>query len=583
MGLFSFPETDSIGRVISVDTATLIVKVDDLDKLRRLQVNHLVCLRSSKAGQHLIGLITRITRKLLEEIKHDEHESDQGSNVENIIKISLIGSMLDKYGTKTNVFRRTIESVPEIDSLCFVIEGAHLALFMKAIAQRDDKSKIKNLSLGKYTIDEEAEAFLDGNKLFQRHTVVVGSTGSGKSWCVAKLLEEACELKNANAILFDLHGEYKPLKSEGIVHYKIAGPIERNIEESLDKKILFLPYWLLTYDEIIAMLLDRSDQNAPNQAMIFSRSIYSEKKKHLDKIKKVEISNNFTIDSPVPYDIEKVIENLKELDEEMVEGAKPGTEKQGPFHGKLSRFVQRLEAKCEDKRLTFLFGGNAKDINYDWFNKLCSELMLGKNSNAGKGIKIIDFSEVPSDILPLIIGLVARIIFSIQQWCPKEKRQPIALLCDEAHLYIPERFSDNSLLEIGYRSFERIAKEGRKYGVGLVVISQRPSEVNKTVMSQCNNFISMKLTNADDQNVVKKLLPDNLGGVTDILAILDIGEALIVGDASLLPTRIRVSIPKDKPQSATVDFWDEWAKDKAENGISEAVEYLRKQSKTSTK
>lgn len=128
-------------------------------------------------------------------------------------------------------------------------------------------------------------------------------------------------------------------------------------------------------------------------------------------------------------------------------------------------------------------------------------------------------------------------------------------------------------------TFERISKEGRKYGVGLVVISQRPSEVNRTVLSQSNNFIAMRLTNADDQAVVKRLLPDSLGDYAEMLPILDIGEALIVGDASLLPSRIRIAPPKLKPRSATIDFWDEWAKETSAVNIRNAIEALRKQSK----
>jgi len=208
-------------------------------------------------------------------------------------------------------------------------------------------------------------------------------------------------------------------------------------------------------------------------------------------------------------------------------------------------------------------------------------MMEGTNLNDNDaGIKVIDFSEVPSDVLPLIIGLVARIVFSVQQWTKNENRHPICLLCDEAHLYIPERTNQDSATELGLKSFERIAKEGRKYGVSLMVISQRPAEVNRTVLSQCNNFISLRLSNAEDQSVVKRLLPDNLAGLTDVLPILDIGEALIVGDASLLPSRISISEPSIKPQSATVEFWKEWSDKDAIQEISSAVAGLRKQSKT---
>lgn len=174
--------------------------------------------------------------------------------------------------------------------------------------------------------------------------------------------------------------------------------------------------------------------------------------------------------------------------------------------------------------------------------------------------------------------MVARMIFSIQQWSNPDQRHPIALFCDEAHNYIPDRSSAESAAEVSIKVFERVAKEGRKYGVGLVVISQRPSEVNRTVLSQCNNMVAMRLTNAEDQSRIKALLPDSLGGFGDLLPILDTGEALVMGDASLLPSRIRVRAPKVQPSSVTVPFWQRWLTAEPLGGISTAVENWRRQS-----
>jgi DNA helicase HerA-like ATPase len=558
MAIFTFEDKSSIGTVFSVDTATLIIKVDELEKLRKLQVNHLVAIQSSKAGQHLIGIINRITRKASDE------EQPAGDDLgltnflftENILKVNLIGTLLNKHGEKENVFKRTLDTVPEIEAKCFPIDGENITKFMQTISTKENYEI--PLSIGKYSIDENAEAFLDGDKLFQRHAVIVGSTGSGKSWCVAKIIEQIAKLPMANSILFDIHGEYSgaDFKADGIQHFRIANPSDLGKKGNLANSVLMLPYWLLTYEEMLAMLLDRSDSNAPNQAMLFSKTVFTEKQKYLDEVKDTVFKDSITIDSPVPYKIENVIEELIRLDEEMVAGAKVGTEKQGPFFGKLTRFIQRLEAKSQDKRLGFLFQISEDELQLDWLNDLCSALMHGSELNGKKsGVKIIDFSEVPSDVLPLVIGLVARIVFTVQQWTTKENQHPICLLCDEAHLYIPERTNQDSASELGLKSFERIAKEGRKYGVSLTVISQRPAEVNRTVLSQCNNFISLRLANAEDQAVIKRLLPDNLAGLTEVLPILDIGEALIVGDASLLPTRVLISEPAIKPDSATIKFW----------------------------
>lgn len=569
MDIFNYSEDELLGTVESVDTSTIVVRVDSDDRLRGLQVNHLVSIQSSKVGQHLIGLVSKIIRKAAPIDTAFDITGDLGYN---ILKVVLIDTHFDRDGEKSNVFRRSLSTVPTINAECHLIQSERLKKFMQAIASVPTEEDSVSPQIGTYSIDEDATAWLNGNKLFQRHAVIVGSTGSGKSWCVARILKQVATLKSANAVLFDIHGEYSPLIDESFSHYKIAGPNDPHTDNNI-----FLPYWLLTYEEMLSLMLDRSDSNAPNQAMIFSNSVINGKKQFLRSIQNTEMEANITLDSPVPYNLASLILALKEKDIEMVPGAKAGSEKQGPYHGKLTRFVQRLETKQSDKRLNFMFSQEDELLNYDYMSKLCSKIMAPSINGSG-GVKVIDFSELPSDVLPLIVSLLARLIFSVQQWADVDKRHPIALFCDEAHFYIPSE-STKSIDEASLVTFERLSKEGRKYGVGLVVISQRPSEVNRTVLSQSNNFIAMRLTNVDDQAVVKRLLPDSLGDYVDMLPILDIGEALVVGDASLLPSRIKVTEPTLKPRSATIDFWDEWSKEYIQINIKTAIEALRKQSK----
>lgn len=568
MGIFNFEEMSSFGKVQGVDTSTVVIMVNDNTQLSKLQVNHLIAIRASKLGQTLIGIVSKIMRKFAD-IDEIVNEDENVTISNDIVKVTLIGTLLDRDGTKRNVFKRTLESVPEIDSDCFIMSNDVLTSFMSAVSGVE--SGIENpLCIGKYTINDGAKAWIDGNKFFQRHAVIVGSTGSGKSFTVATLIERIAELKSGNAILFDIHGEYSQICSENIKHYRIAGPSDVTSDD-----IMFLPYWLLTYEEMLSLMLDRSDNNAPNQAMMFSSAVIDGKKEFLRSADKTEMEANITLDSPIPYSLDKLLEFLKSKDTEMVSGSRG--DKQGPYFGKLTRFIQRLETKQKDKRLNFMFSSDEHLLSYDYMSELCCKLMLPSVSGKN-GVKIIDFSEVPSDILPLIVSLIARIIFSVQQWVDKDNINPISIFCDEAHLYIPANakygVEDSSL-----QSFERIAKEGRKYGVGLVVISQRPSEVNRTVLSQSSNYIAMRLTNADDQNVIKKLLPDSIGNFADLLPVLDVGEAIVVGDASLIPNRIIIDKPTQEPNSATIRFWDEWSKEETTNSISEAVEYLRKQSK----
>lgn len=574
MPIFRFKDDEALGKVGFVDTTNVIVDVEDVDQLKRLQVNHLAVLQSSRPGQHLIGLITQVTRKRGIDNIATDGINDQNSEL-NLCRISLIGTMLDRDGEKENVFRRTLESVPEIDSNCFSLEGENLTCFMRTLSSvaADGKS----LTLGKYTLDEHAVAYLNGNKFFQRHAFIGGSTGSGKSWTTAKIIEQMAGLSAANAIVFDLHGEYSPLLGNGIQHFKIAGPADVETKKTIDDGVLYLPYWLLSYEAIVSMFVDRSDQNAPNQAMIVAREINQAKQKYLESQGQQEILKHFTVDSPVPFDLGTLMAKLNEINAEMVPGAKAGTEKQGEFFGKLARMISRLENKISDRRLGFMFNGGGDVLDINWLGKFTNAVLGSSSENGKAGIKIINFSEVPSDVLPLIVSLVARVTFSVQQWTPSDLRHPIALLCDEAHLYMPQRNMADSADNISLDIFERIAKEGRKYGVSLVVISQRPSEVNKTMLSQCSNFVSMRLTNAEDQSVIKRLLPDSLGGFSDILPTLDTGEALVVGDASLLPSRIRIDEPINKPNSGTVNFWDEWQNPAMAKRLQIAVENWRKQ------
>lgn len=578
MGIFNYNTADSLGKVISVDTASVILNVENVEKLRSMQVNRLVALQSSKAGQHLIGLINKIVRKVANEDRlTEDHEDIQYPGENNSVKITLIGTLFDRYLTESNVFRRTLETVPEIDACCYPIDGETLTSFMNAISsQAGDIDSA--LSLGSYSLDTDAVAYLDANKFFQRHAVIVGSTGSGKSWTTASLLEQVAKLENSNAILFDLHGEYQSSVDDGIQHFKISGPTEIGSGKDIADGVLYFPYWLLSYEDMLEMLVDRSDQNAPNQSMVLSRAVMSAKEAYLNSIGKAEMLESITIDSPIPYSLQEVLQELITLDTEMIEGSR-GL-KQGEFYGKLTRFISRLKNKISDKRVAFMMNPSATVFEWEWMDNLSTVLMSGRSnleSNKG-GVKIINLSEVPSDILPLVIGRISALIFSLQQWTRKEERHPIALLCDEAHLYIPESTNATANSNSAKRSFERIAKEGRKYGVGLVIISQRPSEVNKTILSQCNNFVAMRLSNAEDQSVIKRLLPDNLGNFTELLPILDRGEALIVGDASLLPSKVKIKEPINKPNSGTIDFWDEWKNTDKRNSVKDAVHSWRIQS-----
>lgn len=573
-----FSENDQIGRVAGVDTSRVAIDVTNSDMLTRIGIGQLIAIKGATQAEFLIGMADRVTRSLREELPNPE-DSEFGAltvSPTDHMQAFVIGTYRTVDGNQKDTFKRGADSFPQIDRECFVIEGINLQRFMGILGA--GFSTNERLRLGTFVADRSAEAIASGDRFFQRHAAILGSTGSGKSWAVALILERAAMLKFPNIVVFDMHGEYAPLadRSKGgfAQRYRIAGPGDLAAPKD---DVLFLPYWLLNRDEMLSMILDRSDQNAPNQASRFTLHVRDLKGATLDASGKAKVKETFTVDSPVPYAVQDLVARLK------TDNTTKGVGKNGPVKGewedKLTRFLSRLEAKLDDRRYGFMFSPPAEALEYEWLAKQIVKLL---RADTGNGIKIIDFSEVPADVLPVVTGTLARLLYDVQFWMNAEARTPITLLCDEAHLYLPVKDDADAVQRQALWSFERIAKEGRKYGFSLLVVSQRPSDVSRTILSQCNNFLALRLTNDTDQNVIKRLMPDSLVGLTAMLPLLDTGEALLLGDAVLLPTRIKLDQPQVKPDSATRDFWKEWGTLQPDEKLLEAaVECLRSQARSS--
>lgn len=574
-----FPQGQALGRVFRVDTASVWGEALDHERLTRTGVGSLIAFQGSSSSEYLVGVLDRVTRDLQDEVMLDGLELDGTAPIEtrqrDLLRVVLLGTYRTVDGTRKNTFKRGADSYPLVESLCWVIDGVNLQRLMGLLAQQLEPEK--QLQLGTFVADSSAKAVADGDRLFQRHAALLGSTGSGKSWAVALILERARALAHPNLIVFDMHGEYTPLtqgKEPIACGFRVAGPGDAGTNADVGTNALYLPWWLLNQEEMQALLLDRSEINAPNQAARLTHHVRSLKHERLIADNQEEVAARFTVDSPVPYSLAELISRLEFDDNEMVAGARPGAEKAGPFNGRLTRFVNRMRARIEDRRYGFMFAPSEEEVGYEWLHGLAKKLLGTK-----PGIKVIDFSEVPSDILPIVVGVLARVLYEIHFWTAEEKRTPVTLVCDEAHLYLPADVAGAAELR-ALDSFERIAKEGRKYGISLFVVSQRPSDVSRTVLSQCNNFIALRLTNDQDQAVVRRLMPDSMEGLTAALPLLDVGEALLLGDAIVLPTRIRLDIPKIKPTSATKNFWTEWSETSVDDDdLVAAVESMRMQSR----
>lgn len=575
----TFVDTDIIGRVSAVDTSKVIIDVEDPSLVSRAGIGNLIAIRGATETEFLIGLTERITRTVREQFLDDDDADDDemqlGPVAEDLLRVMLVGTYRTVHGDRTDVFKRGADSFPQIDRQCYLIEGGNLQRFMGLLGS--DFTEDERLQLGHFVIDPAATAIASGDKFFQRHASILGSTGSGKSWTVALILERASRLKHPNLIVFDMHGEYGPLSEppNGYAErFRIAGP--GDLDKPADD-VIFLPYWLLNREEMLALCVEHTDREAENQTACFTTHVRALKAATLDAEKQKVVKDTFTVDSPIPYELSKLIDLLKEDDVRMVPGAN-NREKQGEYFGKLTRLVNRMKSKVDDRRYGFLFQPPKQALQYNWLTTLVGKLLRSDKDTAG--IKIVDFSEVPSDVLPIVTGTFARLLYDVQFWIDSANRTPFTLVCDEAHLYLPVRADANAVEKQALATFERIAKEGRKYGVSLLVVSQRPSDVSRTILSQCNNFLVLRLTNDSDQSVVKSLMPDSMAGLTEIMPLLDTGEALMLGDAVLLPTRIRLDRPTIEPASGTRNFWREWGSiEPNSDAIAAAVETLRRQTR----
>lgn len=576
--LLNFTESDLLGSVTHVDTEQIIIEIENSLIMGQICVGNLVAIETGKHHELLISLIDKVTRKYVDDFTDNEEDvDDRMISSADYVKVSIIGTYHAVFGNAHNVFKRGVDTFPQIESKCYCISSANLQNFMNVLSRNIDSDK--RLKIGSFMMDASADAVLDGNRFFQRHAAVLGSTGSGKSWCIANILEKASALQHANIIVFDMHGEYEKLASGSnpiAERYRIAGPGDL---ENPSTDILFLPYWLLNREELLSMILDRSDSNAPNQASRFTLHVRELKAHTLTTEEKTDILKTFTVDSPIPFLMSDLLALLKDDDTRKGVG-KNGTPVKGDWEGKLTRFISRLEAKLDDKTYGFMFQPVAEAQNYTWLSEMLCKL-LGY-FDGSPGIKIIDFSEVPSDVLPVVTGTLARLLYNIQFWMEPSMRTPFTLICDEAHLYLPIRDEADAVQKQALYNFERIAKEGRKYGVSILAVSQRPADVSKTILSQCNNFVVLRLTNEKDKGVIKNLLPDSLKSTIEFLPLLDVGEALVVGDAILLPSKILLDKPTEdhQPISATRNFWDEWdARTPNNDAVIHAVEALRRQSR----
>ena len=508
------------------------IKTNDAE-FNNSRINDLIDVADKEV--ELVTMITAITDTDTDEQIGDEtflEELEQPSL--KMIECSILGSIID------GEFKNQIDRYPSTDVHIYKVNEHDFYYMLSGNEARSD------FCLGKYA-SYNVPAYIDGNKFYQRHSCIVGNTGCGKSETVAKIMEETTRATNCNMIVFDIHGEYRKLSYVD------------NIDVGSD---FAFPVWMLGFQSMCANILKVREESTVTMSAL-RKAYYSQ-------------CHDVNESKPYPFSFLEMYKYIKMLNSELVEtgeyyktGEKAGQAKtvKGEYNGKLSGIVNTIETLMSDKRYAFLF----VDAGWEYLIEFINRIMGGE-----KPVKNIDLSNVPHDVAIVIIGAIASLIYHVQLQQKREEIKPVTLVCDEAHVYIPVDFQLSASQKRMVEIFENIAKEGRKFGITLFVASQRPSELNRTIMAQCANYIVMKLNNENDKTLIKGMMSEGSSAVIEQTTMFVPGDVLVIGDAAPIALKIHVDLAEERPASRTIDFWDEWKAGKQEADYSLYLEeYLK--------
>jgi len=584
-----------IGQVVSCSSRTVVVVCDSL-KIFEENKNSLQLGKQLVVEHGNVDFVVLTIVNINGSIRDDDQASLQWRFD---VECQPIGTLVD--GDK---FIRSSASLPVPTEPAYIPSADCLSSIFGAVAGYD-------FSVGKMS-STGVPVFIDADRFFGKHVALVGSTGSGKSCAVARIIQDVVGIcncqniykecqKNAHIIVFDIHSEYASA-------FTIPGE-QRFTLNSLDVDSIKLPYWLMNSEELESLFIESNEQNSHNQVSQFKRAVILNKERHNHGM------SSITYDTPVYFSIKEVCNYIENVNREVISRL-PGenvpkledgtlvTERKahyfdrvhefvanssstasratnGPFNGEFNRFLSRLETTINDTRLEFLMNPKKDGKEYVTCDfELIVKQFLGYLNKSN--ITIVDLSGIPFEVLSVVVSLVTRIVFDFCFYYSKLCHSsgnlndiPVMIVCEEAHNYAPR--SKDVQYKASLKSIERVAKEGRKYGLGLMLVSQRPSEVSETIFAQCNNFVSLRLTNTGDQNYIKSLLPENDKIITDVLPNLAPGEALLVGDAVLLPVVVKLEKPVPEPQSQSVPFHSRWREDWKDVVFSQVISRWRRE------
>lgn len=571
-------ENLAIGKIIEVDGSRIIAELDpsisDLSRVfagENYPIGQFGSIIKVHFGRRSIyGLVSRLRMKA-------DYQLEQGlpvaSSDERIIEADLFGEgewHKNKNGDLSLEFERGVATYPLPQQTLYITPKAELRFIYG-----DARGAV--IQLGEHVGSGGAPCYAELNELLGKHTAILGSTGAGKSGAVAAVIHSILERGDiANhqhwhpqIIVLDPHNEYGK-----------AFPKHQRL--STDEGTLVLPYWLLDLEESLSLFIGKTEYAAISQSNIIKNALIKVREQAaeslgLDKTK-------LTVDSPVPYVLGDTygLDNFGNNGDDLytigligaINTQRPQNKSQKD-HEDYNKVIRKISSLLKDGRLNFMM--KPWDGVQDPLPTIVNQFLTRKTT-----VQIVDLSGVPNEVAGVASAAIARIIFQLKVWQSEDERRdsPVLLVCEEAHRYVPNR--GEAQYEAAQSAIRRIAKEGRKYGVGLLLVSQRPSEVEATVLSQCNSWIVLRITNDSDREHVRSVLPDSMSGLTKMLSGLRRQEAIFVGQAATLPSRIMIrSLSKEQlPRSNDVDFDKGWQKEAlSEDQIGTVVERWRYQSR----
>ncbi|MDO5759072.1 MAG: DUF87 domain-containing protein [Rhodobacterales bacterium] len=527
-----------IGRVVEVSGSKVIGElegtVEDLHrtyKSRRYTVGQVGSIIKIEAGDKLVfGAVTalRMTETMLEgAAATGRNTPGDGASNAKWLEIELFGEAVRTgLGESEFVFQRSVVTYPLPGQGIFVASVVEL----QRIYNRPNKPSVH---VGTLSQAASLPVYLLTDELLGKHFAILGTTGSGKSCSVTVLLRSILEVApRAHVILLDPHNEYRR-----------AFP---DLAEVIDPTTLNLPHWLLNFEESVELFIGKTEHVATSQTNILKDAILAARRDFgADGIPAEKI----TVDTPVPYRLGDMLAHI--------DAAMPTQASKQDSYLKITNKAETLQ---QDSRFSFMMRPDA--TVGDQLAEIVGQYLRIPVGN--KPLSIIDLSGVPSDVVDVVVSVLCRMVFDFAVWSPRPVQVPVVLICEEAHRYAPRR--DDAAFQPTKQALSRIAKEGRKYSVGLGLISQRPSELAESILSQCNTLIALRMSNEQDQNFVQRALPDSVRSLVSILPTLRTQEALVVGEGTVVPVRLRFN-DLDKahmPQSADVPFAALWETDGAD-------------------